>query len=249
LWIKLASPATLITTGDLDGDNIDDLIGIWPTQGGVWAKYSKTGTWSKLSTSARDMATGDMNGDGRKDLIGTWDGQGVYYKNSINGAWVKISVPGEQVTAGDLDGDGTDDLIGLWASQGGIWVKYSKTTSWSKLSSPARDITAGEMRGGIWGANRFGFVQLQGPVGGYAEGPENRSIDQDLSAEGPGGSRFSVQEGKNLIPHESGRTTIRVAGPGEPGFRCAAQKNLSPQEQESRLREKREKEIYMRRKS
>ena len=249
LWIKLASPATLITTGDLDGDNIDDLIGIWPTQGGVWAKYSKTGAWSKLSSSARDMATGDMNGDGRKDLIGTWDGQGVYYKNSISGAWVKISVPGEQVTAGDLDGDGTDDLIGLWASQGGIWVKYSKTTSWSKLSSPARDITAGEMRGGIWGANRFGFVQLQGPVGGYAEGPGSRSTYQDFSAEGPGGWRFAAQEEKNLVPHESGRTTIRVAGPGEPGFRCAAQKNLFPQEQENRLREKREKEIYMRRKS
>jgi len=44
-WINLASPATQITAGDLDNDGIDDLIGIWPSQGGVWAKYSASGQW------------------------------------------------------------------------------------------------------------------------------------------------------------------------------------------------------------
>jgi len=133
------------------------------------------------------------------------------------------------VTAGDLDEDGTDDLIGLWASQGGIWVKYSKTASWSKLSSPARDIAAGEMRGGIWGAKRFGFIELQGPVGGYAEGPGSRSTHQDFSAEGPGGRRFAAQEAKNLTPPATADALL-IPGPGEPGFRCAVQKNLMPQE-------------------
>ena len=42
-WVSLASPATMITSGDLDGDGTDDQIGIWPSQGGVWVKYSTTG--------------------------------------------------------------------------------------------------------------------------------------------------------------------------------------------------------------
>ena len=70
VWVKMASPATLVTAGDLDGDGIDDLIGIWPTQGGVWVKYSKTAGWSKLSSTAKDIAAGDMNGDGRDDFLG-----------------------------------------------------------------------------------------------------------------------------------------------------------------------------------
>jgi hypothetical protein len=59
-WVKMASPATLIMTGDLDGDAIDDLIGIWPTQGGVWVKYSIDGTWERLSSTAQDIAAGKM---------------------------------------------------------------------------------------------------------------------------------------------------------------------------------------------
>ena len=240
-WIKLASPADLITAGDLDGDGSDDLIGIWPTQGGIWVKYSKIGTWAKLSSSARDIATGDMNDDGREDLVGTWDGQGVYYRNSISGAWVKISIPGEQVAAGDLDGDGLDDLIGLWASQGGIYVKYSTTGAWSKLSTPAKDIATGLMRGAFWGSSRFGFIGLQGPLGGYADGPSNLSKYRDMSSEGPGGWRFAAQEEKNLIPHATGRALV-LPGPGDPGFFCSAQGNLIPQEQDKALKDKRDRE-------
>ena len=146
-WVKLASPATLVTVGDLYGDGIDDLIGIWPTQGGVWVKNSANGTWVKLSTTARHIGTGDMNGDGRVDLLGTWDGQGVYYRNSMNGSWGKLASPATLVTSGDLDGDSKDDLIGIWPTQGGVWVKYSKTGAWSQLSSTARDIAAGDMNG------------------------------------------------------------------------------------------------------
>jgi uncharacterized repeat protein (TIGR03803 family) len=147
LMVKLATPATLITAGDLDGDGIDDLIGIWPGQGGVWVKYSATGAWAKLSSTARDISSGDMNGDGRVDLVATWDGQGVYYRNSIGGAWVKMATPAEQVTAGDLDGDGKADLIGIWPAQGGVWVKYSQSGSWAKLSTTAIDIACNDMNG------------------------------------------------------------------------------------------------------
>jgi len=147
LWVKLATPATLVTAGDLDGDGIDDLIGIWPGQGGVWVKYSQSGNWAQLSSTARDISAGDMNGDGRDDLVATWDGQGVYYRHSLSGAWVKMATPATQVTAGDLDGDGKDDVIGIWPSQGGVWVKYSQSGSWAQLSSTAIDIAAGDMNG------------------------------------------------------------------------------------------------------
>jgi hypothetical protein len=146
-WVKLGSPADLIATGDLDGDGTDDLIGIWPSQGGVWVKYSASGAWAKLSSTARHITAGDMNGDGRADLVGTWDGQGTYYRNSVTGAWVKMGSAATLVTTGDLDGDGIDDLIGIWPSQGGVWVKYSTTGAWVKLSSTAMDIAAGDMNG------------------------------------------------------------------------------------------------------
>jgi len=146
-WVKMASPATLITAGDLGGDGVDDLIGIWPSQGGVWVKSSTNGAWTKLSTTAEHIASGDMNGDGRVDFLGTWDGQGVYYRNSLSGVWVKMASPATLITAGDLDSDGIDDLIGIWPTQGGVWVKYSKTGAWSKLSSTAKDIAAGDMNG------------------------------------------------------------------------------------------------------
>jgi hypothetical protein len=146
-WVKLASPATKITVGDIDGDGIDDLIGLWPGQGGIWVKYSQSGAWAKLSSTAQYICSGDMNDDGRVDLVGTWDGQGVFYRNSITGAWVKMATPATMVAAGDIDNDGTDDLIGLWPSQGGIWVKYSQTGTWAKLSSTAVHIAAGDMNG------------------------------------------------------------------------------------------------------
>jgi len=146
-FVKLASPATMIATGDLDGDGIDDLIGLWPGQGGIWVKYSQSGLWARLSSTAVHIAAGDMNGDGREDLLGTWDGQGVYYRNSISGAWVKLASPATLITTGDIDGDAIDDLIGIWPSQGGVWVKYSSTGLWARLSSTAQDFAAGDMNG------------------------------------------------------------------------------------------------------
>ncbi len=146
-FVRLASPATMIAAGDLDGDGLDDLIGLWPTQGGIWVKYSQSGAWSRLSSTAVHIGAGDMNGDGREDLLGTWDGQGVYYCDSISGAWIRLASPATLITAGDIDDDGTDDLIGIWPAQGGVWVKYSHSGAWARLSSTARDIAAGDMNG------------------------------------------------------------------------------------------------------
>ncbi|MEN6560040.1 MAG: Ser-Thr-rich GPI-anchored membrane family protein [Acidobacteriota bacterium] len=146
-WVRLASPATMITVGDFDGDGIDDLAGLWPSQGGIWVRYSHNNAWARLSSTAVYIAAGDMNGDGRVDLLGTWDGQGVFYRNSVTGAWVRMASQATMIACGDLDGDGVDDLIGLWPSQGGIWVKYSHNNAWAQISSTARHIASGDMNG------------------------------------------------------------------------------------------------------
>ena len=146
-WTMLASPATLLAVGDLDGGGLDDLVGIWPSQGGVWVRSQEKGVWTKLASTARAIAAGDMNGDGRVDLLGTWDGQGVYYRDSMTSSWIKLASPAELITTGDLDGDGLDDLIGIWPSQGGVWVRYSEGGTWVRLASTARDIAVGDMNG------------------------------------------------------------------------------------------------------
>jgi len=147
VWVKMASAATQVAAEDIDNDGVDDLLGIWPAQGGVWVKYSSSSSWSRLSSTADWIGCGDMNGDGRDDLIGTWSDQGVYYKDSGTGSWVKMATPATQVAAGDIDGDGTDDLLGIWPGQGGVWVKYSSSGSWARLSSTADWIAAGDMNG------------------------------------------------------------------------------------------------------
>jgi hypothetical protein len=201
LWVTIASPADLIAAGDLDGDGTDDCIGLWPSQDGVWVKYSYTGVWAKLSSVARDIAAGDMNGDGRKDFVGTWDGQGVFYRNSINSAWVKLRSEAEQVTCGDLDGDGTDDLIGLWTSQGGVWVKYSKSGTWANLSSNAVDIAAGRMRASDPPPPSIEKdAETVNLIDENTGSLESSSKFIDESEQGPGGFKFTAKVEKNLIP-------------------------------------------------
>ncbi len=67
----------MIAAGDVDGDGVDDLIGVWDS--GLWVKYSSTGKWERLSNSPTCITSGDLNNDGRDDVIGSWKNDGVYY--------------------------------------------------------------------------------------------------------------------------------------------------------------------------
>jgi len=192
-WLPLASAASQITAGDLDGDGIDDLIGIWLSQGGVWAKYSSSQQWKLLSSTADWISSGDMNGDGRVDLVGTWSSQGVYYKNSVNGAWVLMASPATKITTGDLDGDGIDDLIGIWPSQGGVWAKYS-SAQWKLEASTADWIAAGKMDS----SNAPAYITAPINLERLLRQPDlSKNNYVDLSNQGPGGVNFKYTMEKN----------------------------------------------------
>jgi len=227
-WVLMATPASLITTGDLDGDGTDDLIGVWRGQGGVWAKMSATGNWSYLGSAPRDLAVGDMNGDGRVDLVGTWDGQGVFYRDSMTGQWVLMATAADQITTGDLDGDGTDDLIGSWAGQAGLWVKYSGTGTWAFIGTTARDIAAGKMAGGAWGLGINALGRLEASRGGFSEAPSLAALS-DRSIPGPGSDPFLYLTEPQFTPLDLRPSLDRIPGPGEPGFHFTMQNNLWPE--------------------
>ena len=53
----MSSSASVVTAGDLDDDNTDDVIGVW--MNGLWVKYSSTMAWEHLSASfPKDLSTG-----------------------------------------------------------------------------------------------------------------------------------------------------------------------------------------------
>jgi hypothetical protein len=143
----IATPADFVAAGDLDGDGLDDPIGVWPAYSGVWVRNSGSGQWVLMATPAAGIAAGDLSGDGKKDLFGTWAAFGTYYLDSTSGLWVQIATPATNVAAGDLDGDNIADAIGTWPAYGGVWVKFSTTGLWSLIATPAQDLAVGDMNG------------------------------------------------------------------------------------------------------
>jgi len=87
------------------------------------------------------------------------------------------------------------------------------------------------MRGGAWSSGINNLMKLGAPISGFAEGPLGVSKYVNLSAEGPGGSRFVYQAEKNLIPTRALSEIGYIPGPGEPGFRWTEQKNIWPHEE------------------
>lgn len=144
--------AVMLTAGDLDGDNIEDLVGWWDTPNGVWVKYG-TGTWERLVSSdyLTWIAVGDINGDGKDDFVGSWqqdsEAHGIWLRDSETGVWTRLlATEAKQITMGDINNDGKDDLVGLWPSLG-MWIRYGQD-DWVKVAHDLPDmIVCGDMNG------------------------------------------------------------------------------------------------------
>jgi len=261
-WVKMATSATQITAGDIDGDGTDDLLGIWPSQGGVWVKYSSDGSWACLSSTADWIGAGDMNGDGKDDLLGTWMGQGVYYRDSQSGSWVKQGTSATKIIAGDIDGDGTDDLadwisagdmngdgkddlLGTWTGQG-VYYRDSQSGSWVKMATSATQITVGDIGGdgtddllGIWPSQGGVWVKYSSNGSWGCLSSTADWIATGKMRSGSGSSSTAISLSYPIGGYADGPANLveyvdlSSEGPGGWNFVFQAEKNLFPQEKES----------------
>ncbi len=141
-WTYVTTPALILASGDVDGDGIDDMIGVW--ESGTWCWQSASATWKLMASPAASLSAGDLNRDGKAEILGIW-GSEIYVRDSKDGSWRNLGQGASRVAVGDMDGDGAQDVIGVWPS--GLWVQYSSTGQWALLSSPADSIAAGDLYG------------------------------------------------------------------------------------------------------
>lgn len=150
---------TDVEAGDVDGDGLDDAIGLGPGTAGsgswlVW-RDSATGTVHTHGVSfdaavAVDGAVGDFDGDGYDDVavtvVDTY-GIGKVFEftggpDGLTGGFGAHVPPGRSLDAGDIDKDGYDDLV-----------------VGQPLAADARGRAGGQVtikRGHAWGLNHPG---------------------------------------------------------------------------------------------
>ena len=122
-----------LTTGDFDGDGIDDIV-----RSLYWGGFALFDAWQGASFAEanewgyplvpRQLEAGDLNGDGRSDLvILSDDNLGVRYGSGINGIDLfdcfqtfPEAAGAQYVATGDFDGNGRDDVaISMY---GGVFI-------------------------------------------------------------------------------------------------------------------------------
>lgn len=133
-----------LTTGDLTGDGVDDLIAAQASGGQAWIKaYDLTGTKPRIITEflaypetfegGAYVAAGDLDGDGRAEIItGAGAGGGPQVRVfDRHGVWTGLAwfpFPedfrgGVTVAAGNLNRDDTDEIVVGQAKDAQAWVK------------------------------------------------------------------------------------------------------------------------------
>lgn len=163
---------TLRLTGDVNGDNKDDIIGFGSNNVSVGisngSSFNGKSIWHTGWSSAQgwnysdySRKIGDVNGDGKDDIVG-FGYDGVYVSLSTGSSFGTGSVKwnsGWGVTNGwnnsnglqreiaDVDGDGKDDIVGFTTS--GTWVALSNGTSFQ----PATNWNTGWGPNVGWGLN------------------------------------------------------------------------------------------------
>ena len=131
-----------VTTGDFDGDGVDDIVASGYLETSLaWWRSEGDGTFTRYqvvasATDISDVETGDVNGDGRLDIVvtaaGDTDAVGWYENNGTPSSggwplrlitWLFDDAIGAAV--GDVDGNGTLDVVGVAASADQVAVAFN----------------------------------------------------------------------------------------------------------------------------
>jgi len=158
--------------GDIDGDNIDDLV-IWRPGNGRWyilkssAGYSYPEAFIKQwgSGALNDIPLlGDIDGDGKDDLIiwrptnGYWyilkSSTGYDYSQAFIKQWGSGAL-NDIPFIDDFDGDGKDDLI-IWRPGNGYWYILKSSANYDYGSAFVKQ----------WGSGTLDDIPLTGDLDG-----------------------------------------------------------------------------------
>ncbi len=130
-WEKITgSPATVITTADVNSDGTDAVIGAYEGYG-TWLYHGPNKKWYLLSTGmAENLTPFDFDGDNETDIIGSYGSGGTWifqnknkdYSDETKHGWIKITwVGGNPITTADIDNNKKEEPIGSYEGYG-VWV-------------------------------------------------------------------------------------------------------------------------------
>lgn len=145
-WTSMTTPATQLATGDVDGDGLDDVLGVWLAGEGIkyWSSLSDAWQVAPNSQNVTAIAAGDLDGEGLPNIIGSWQNRGVEYLDKATGAWRNLTpAPALQIAAADFDGLGKADLVGVWSASEGIKVRLSEGGQWMQLPNSSGVVCIG----------------------------------------------------------------------------------------------------------
>ncbi|WP_051549119.1 FG-GAP-like repeat-containing protein [Nocardioides sp. URHA0032] len=145
----LTSDQTVITTPDVTGDGVGDLVVVDGDGTAEVRPGNGKGAFGAAVSTIRQLAghdlvtaAGDLNGDGRNDLVARWPdtgrldalygrGDGRFRVQRLGTVWGGYTA---LVGAGDVTGDGKADLLGR-AKDGTVWLHPGTGKGFAKKSS------------------------------------------------------------------------------------------------------------------
>jgi hypothetical protein len=158
--------------GDLDGDQISDLV-IWRASSGTWFWLLSTQSYAPAAAGMKqwgNQSLGDipmlaeMDGDGKMDLVLWRASDGMWYWLTSSSGYSYASYGAKQwgnsglgdiPKVADTDGDGKAELI-VWRASTGTWYWLTSVSGYDYSS----------MTGFQWGNQSLGDVPMIGDIDG-----------------------------------------------------------------------------------